>query len=49
MDVQFSTDKKHPTTQGRQRLQSSDEKQYCQFWMLRLVVLLDFAQTEIAC
>jgi len=31
IDVQFSTDKKLVTTQDRQRLQKSDEKQYCQY------------------
>jgi len=36
--VQFSTDKKLATTQDRQTLQNSDEKQYCQYWILRLVV-----------
>jgi len=35
--------------QGHQTLQNSDEKQYCQYWILGLVVLLDFAQTEIVC
>jgi len=38
LDVQSSTDKKLATTQNRQTLQNSDEKQYCQHWMLRLVV-----------
>jgi len=33
-DVQFSTDKKLATTQDRQTLQNSDEKQYCQYWIL---------------
>jgi len=49
IDVQFSTDKKLATTQDRQTLQNSDEKQYCQYWMLRLFFLLDFPQTELAC
>ena len=39
IDVQFSTDKKLATTQDRQTLQNSDEKQYCQYWILGLVVL----------
>jgi len=30
------------TTQGRQRLQNSDEKQYCQYWILRLIVFTTF-------
>jgi len=30
VDVQFSTDKKLATTQDRQTLQNSDEKQYSQ-------------------
>jgi len=34
IDVQFSTDKKLATTQDRQALQNSDEKQYCQYWTL---------------
>jgi len=38
IDVQFSTDNKLATTQDRQTLQNSDEKQYCQYWILRLVV-----------
>jgi len=33
-----STDKKLVTTQDRQIPQNSDKKQYCQYWMLRLVV-----------
>ena len=32
LDVQHSTDKKLATTQDRQTLQNSDEKQYCQSW-----------------
>jgi len=39
IDVQFSTDKKLATTQDRQTLQNADEKQYCQYWILPLVVL----------
>jgi len=42
IDVQLSTDKKLATTQDRQTLQNSDEKQYCQYWILRLVVLTRF-------
>jgi len=30
------------TTQDRQTLQNSDEKQYCQYWILRLVVFTKF-------
>jgi len=37
-DVQSFPDKKLATTQDRQTLQNSAEKQYCQYWMLRLVV-----------
>jgi len=32
-------DKKLATTQDSQALQNSDEKQYSQYWMLRLVVI----------
>jgi len=42
IDVQFSTDEKLATTQDRQTLQNSDEKQYCQYWILRLVVFTRF-------
>jgi len=38
LDIQSSTDKKLTTTQYRQTLQNSGEMQYCQHWMLRLVV-----------
>jgi len=38
IDVQFSTDNKLATTQDHQTLQNSDEKQYFQYWILRLVV-----------
>ena len=31
-------DKKLATTQDSQTLQNPDKKQYCQYWMLRLVV-----------
>jgi len=42
LDVQFSTDKKLATTPDRQTLQNSDEKQYSQYWILRLVVFTRF-------
>jgi len=42
IDVQFSTDKKLAKTKDRQILQNSDEKQYCQYWILRLVVFTGF-------
>jgi len=42
IDVQFSTDKKLATMQDSQTLQNSDEKQYCQYWILRLVVFTRF-------
>jgi len=42
IDVQFSTDKKLATTQDRQTLQNSDEKQDCQYWILRLIVCTRF-------
>jgi len=45
----FPLTKKLATTQDRQILQKSDEKQDCQFWILRLVVFTRFPQTEIAC
>jgi len=32
-------DKKLATTQDSQALQNSEEKQYCQCWMLRLVAI----------
>jgi len=38
LDVQSSTNGKLATTQDRQTLRNSDEKQYCQYWMLRWVV-----------
>jgi len=41
-DVQSSTDKKLATTQDRQTLLNSDEKQYSQYWMLRLFVFTRF-------
>jgi len=37
-DVHFFTDKKLATTQARRALQKSDEKQYCQYEILCLVV-----------
>jgi len=42
IDVQFSTDKKLATTQDRLTLQNSAEKQCCQYWILRLVVVTRF-------
>jgi len=39
---QFSTDKKHATTQDCHIRQHFDEKQYCRFWILRLVVFTKF-------
>jgi len=39
--VQFSTDNKLATTQDRHPL-NSDEKQYCQYWIPRLVVFTRF-------
>jgi len=42
IDVQFSTDKKLATTQDHQTLQNSDEKQDCQYWILRLVLFTRF-------
>jgi len=41
IDVQFSTDKL-ATTEDRQTLQNSDEKQDCQYWIPRLVVFTRF-------
>jgi len=38
----FPLTKKLATTQDRQILQNSDEKQDCQFWILRLVVIIKF-------
>jgi len=32
-------DKKLATTQDSQALQNSDKNHYCQYWMLRLVVI----------
>jgi len=50
LDVQSSTEKKLATTQDRQTLQNSDEKQYCQDWMLRFgCYQLDCPQRKIAC
>ena len=42
----FPLTKKLATTQDRQILQNSDEKQDCQFWILRLVVFTRFLQTD---
>jgi len=42
LDVQFPLTKELATTQDRRILQSSDEKQYCQFWILCLVVFTRF-------
>jgi len=38
----FPLTKKLATTQDRQILQNSDEKQDCQYWILRLVVFTRF-------
>ena len=38
--------KKLTTTQDSQALQNSDEKQYCQYWMLRLVVINYIARKQ---
>ena len=46
IDVQFSTDKKLATMQYSQTLQNSDEKQYCQYWILRLVVFTRFCENR---
>ena len=50
-DVQFSTDKnsQQRKTARHCSLQNSDEKQYCQYWILGWLFLLDFTQIEIAC
>jgi len=42
IDVQFSTNEKLATTQDHQTLQNSDDKQYLQYWILRLVVFTRF-------
>jgi len=47
--VQFSTEKKLATTQDPKTLENSYEKQYFQYWILRLVVFARFPPTEIAC
>ena len=39
LDVQFPTDKKLSTTQARQTLQNTFGKQYCQYWLLHLIVI----------
>jgi len=49
IDVQFFTDNKLATAQDHQTLQNSDEKQDCQYWILRLDVFARFPATEIAC
>jgi len=49
IDVQFSTDKNLAATPDRQRLQNSDEKQYCQYWIRHLVVLTRFRAKESFC
>jgi len=49
LDVQFPLTKKLATTQGRQILQNSDEKEDCQVGSYVWLFLLDFPQTEIAC
>jgi len=43
----ISTDKKLATTQDRQTLQNSDEKQYCQWWILRLVVFARYPANRV--
>jgi len=45
--VKFSTDKKFTTMQDRHTLQNSDEKQYCQYWILRLVVFTRFGANRL--
>jgi len=42
IDVKFSIETKLATTPERQTLQNSDEKQYCEYWILRLVVYTRF-------
>jgi len=39
-------DEKLARTQDSQALQNSDEKQYCQYWMLRLVVINQIARKQ---
>jgi len=46
VDAQFSTDKNLATTQHRQTLQNSNEKQYYKYWSLRLVVLTRFPSSR---
>jgi len=41
-------DKKLETTQDSHALQNSDGKQYCQYWMLRLVATNYIARKQIA-
>jgi len=47
IDVKFSADKKFATTQDRHRRQNSDEKQYCQYLILRLVVFTRFGANRL--
>jgi len=42
LDVQFSTDKKARNNARPSDTANSDEKQDCQFWILRLVVFTRF-------
>ena len=42
----FPLTKNLATTQDRQILQNSDEKQDCQFWILRLVVFTRFPENR---
>jgi len=46
LDVQFPLTKKLATTQDRQILQNYDEKQDCQFWILRLVVFYQISRKQ---
>jgi len=43
LDVQLSTGK---SSQDRQTLKNSDEKQYFQYWILRLAVLTRFPENR---
>ena len=45
LDVQSSRQKPE-TTQDSQALQNSDGKQYCQYWMLRLVAINYIARKQ---
>jgi len=42
IDVKFSTDTYLAITQNHQTLQNSDEKQYCQYGILRLAAFTNF-------